>query len=74
MRGRLSLCLVVLALAACETAQWVHPNKPKEAFAGDYNACERQVMLDPKYQVGTKLLTQQATERCLEKKGWVLPE
>ncbi|HJU04548.1 MAG TPA: hypothetical protein VJ692_05300 [Nitrospiraceae bacterium] len=65
---------IVLTLAACGGVQWVHPTKPQDAFAQDYNACENQAMLNPRYQGGTKLVVQQATERCLEKKGWVLPE
>jgi hypothetical protein len=71
---RISLSFFVLMLAACGTTSWVHPNKPKEAFAQDYNACENQAMQDPKQQGGSKLLLQQAIERCLAKKGWVLPE
>ena len=71
---RTGLSLFVLALTACSTTAWVHPNKPPEAFAQDYNACENQALQDPKQQGGSKLLLQQAIERCLGKKGWVLPE
>jgi hypothetical protein len=71
---RFGLSVFGLTLTACGSTHWVHPNKPQDAFGHDYNACERMVMLDPRYQGGTKLVVQQATERCLEKKGWVLPE
>jgi hypothetical protein len=71
---RTGLSFFVLVLAACSSTGWVHPNKPKEAYAQDYNACETQALQDPKQQGGNKLLLQQAIERCLAKKGWMLPE
>ena len=73
--GRLGMGLGLgLLLAACGTAEWVHPNKPTDTFAQDYNQCETQSLQDPKVQGGMKLLLQQAIEKCLAKKGWVLRE
>ena len=43
-------------LAGCSTTEWVHPNKPKDAFAQDYNACQTEVLRDPKLQQGIQLL------------------
>jgi hypothetical protein len=64
--------IVSLLLSACGTAEWKHPNKPKEMYAQDYNRCERESIQNPRYQGGTKLVLQQAIERCLEKQGWRL--
>jgi hypothetical protein len=56
----------------CSTTEWVHPNKPKEAFTEDYNACERRFVNDPKLQQGLRLAQLDATERCIREEGWVL--
>jgi hypothetical protein len=61
-------------LSACSSAEWVHPNKPSSEFANDYNRCENMVMNDPKLQQGSKLMVENATERCLQKDGWRLIE
>jgi hypothetical protein len=66
--------IVSLLLSACGTAEWKHPNKPKEMYAQDYNRCERESIQNPRYQGGTKLVLQQAIERCLEKQGWRLQD
>lgn len=66
-------CLVasvsVLLVTACSTAEWVHPNKPKDEFAQDYNRCENEAYQNPKVQGGMKFLLQQSIERCLTKKA-----
>jgi hypothetical protein len=63
-----------LVLAGCSTSEWVHPNKSKEEFAQDYNRCEEDILRDPKLQQGIKMLMLEATERCVQKKGWRLVE
>lgn len=70
----LSAPLLIALLASCSTAEWVHPNKPKDEFAHDYNRCDRETMLDPKMQGGAKLVVEQGIERCMAKRGWVLRE
>jgi hypothetical protein len=52
----------------------VHPNKPKDEFAQDYNKCQSDTLRDPKLQQGIQLLLLEATERCVQKKGWRLVE
>jgi hypothetical protein len=64
----------IFMLAGCSTTEWVHPNKPKDEFAQDFNQCQADVLRDPKLQQGIKLLTDEATERCVQKKGWRLIE
>jgi len=71
---RLIMLSVVLALAGCGSAEWVHPNKGQENFVTDYNACESAAYNDPKMQGGVKLQIQQYIDRCLAKKGWELRE
>lgn len=61
-------------LIGCSTTEWVHPNKPKGAFAMDYNTCENAAYQDPKQQGGMKMIIQQNVERCLIREGWVLRE
>ena len=71
------LGLLVVAgslLSACSSTEWVHPNKPSSEFANDYNRCENLVIRDPKLQQGSKLMVQNATERCVQKEGWRLIE
>ena len=65
-------CLILLA--GCSTTEWVHPNKPKDEFAQDYNVCQADILSDPKLQQGIRLLVLEATERCVQKKGWRLVE
>lgn len=67
-----ALCLIVLV--GCSTSEWVHPNKPKDEFAQDYNKCQSDTLRDPKLQQGIQLLLLEATERCVAKKGWRLVE
>jgi len=62
----------LVLLTGCGSAEWVHPNKPKDEFAQDYDQCEADTLRDPKLQQGIKLLTLEATERCVQKKGWRL--
>jgi hypothetical protein len=63
-----------LLVAGCGTAEWVHPNKPKDEFGVDYSKCESDAYQNPKVQGGMKLILQQSIDRCLAKKGWVLRE
>lgn len=63
-----------LLMAGCATAEWVHPNKPKDAFAADYNQCENEAYQNPKLQGGMKMIVQKSIDRCIAKKGWVLRE
>ncbi len=63
-----------LLLTACNTGTWVHPTKSQDAFATDYNKCNNDALRDPKLQQGLQLLVLQATERCVQKMGWVLKE
>lgn len=70
----LPVYILFLALTACSSAEWVHPNKPKDAFAQDYNKCEGDALRDPKLQQGIRLMLLEATERCLRKMGWQLVE
>lgn len=65
-------CLALLP--GCSTTEWVHPNKPKDEFAQDYNKCQADTLRDPKLQQGIQLLLLEATERCVQKKGWRLVE
>ncbi|MGH7253546.1 MAG: hypothetical protein ACREIE_07065 [Nitrospiraceae bacterium] len=66
------MAVAVLLVAGCGTAEWVHPNKPKDEFIHDYNQCETEAYQNPKVQGGMKFLLQQSIDRCLAKKGWVL--
>jgi hypothetical protein len=59
-----------LQVTGCGGGGWIHPNKPEGAFTEDWNRCENDVIKDPKLQTGNKYLVQQATERCVMKKGW----
>ncbi len=60
--------------AGCSSAEWVHPNRPKDQFTLDYNKCQADTMRDPKLQQDIQLLIIQATERCVQKQGWRLVE
>ena len=72
---RLVCSLILLSLwAGCSSAEWVHPNRPKDQFTLDYNNCQADTMRDPKLQQGIQLLIIQATERCVQKQGWRLVE
>jgi hypothetical protein len=66
--------LVSCGLISCGSSEWVHPTKPKDQFLQDWNACESNMLRDPKLQQGNKFLLSQATERCLMKDGWILRE
>ena len=66
--------VVVLLVAGCGTAEWVHPNKPKGEFIHDYSQCETEAYQNPKAQGGMKLIIQQSIDRCLARKGWMLRE
>lgn len=73
--AQLIVLLVLGALSAgCSSAEWVHPNRPKDQFTLDYNKCQADTMRDPKLQQGIQLLIIQATERCVQKQGWRLVE
>lgn len=61
-------------LTGCSSAEWVHPTRPKDQYTLDYNRCQADTLRDPKLQQGIQLLIIQATERCLQKKGWRLVE
>jgi len=63
-----------LLFCACSTSEWVNTNNPNANYTLDYNNCEADMMNDPKLQQGNKYFVQQATERCMIKKGWVLRE
>lgn len=69
-----SIALSALLMTACSSSEWVHPNKPKDSFALDYNQCQGESLRDPKNQQGNNYFVLQATERCLGKRGWVLRE
>jgi hypothetical protein len=64
----------VLLLTGCISSEWVHPTKPKGDFTQDWNKCESDALKDPKLQQGNMYLLQQATERCVLKKGWVMKQ
>ena len=64
----------LILLTGCSSTEWVHPNKPKDQFAQDYNQCQADTLRDPKLQQGIQLLLLEATERCVQKKGWRLIE
>ncbi len=73
--------MCVLAAAAsgllccgCSTSEWVNTNNPRANYTLDYNACEADMTKDPKLQQGNRFFLQQATERCMMKKGWMLKE
>ena len=68
------LSAVAVQLTACGSGSWVHPTKPQDSFAVDYNQCNAEVLKDPKLQQGNAYLVLQATERCVMKKGWTLRE
>jgi hypothetical protein len=70
----LGFVTAVLWLTGCASTEWVHPTKPKGNFVLDWNQCNSDIVKDPKLQQGNTLLLQQATERCVLKKGWVLKE
>lgn len=71
---RSGIVTLALLLVSCSSTEWVHPTKPKEQFAQDYNRCETQAYQDPKMQAGMKLLLQENIEKCLRKNGWLLVE
>jgi len=71
---RIGVMVLIMTVTGCSSVEWVHPNKPKSEFAQEYNKCENQSLQDPKLQSGSKLLLQQAVEKCLAKKGWILRE
>ena len=74
-RTRILLSLTLLSLSSgCSSAEWVHPNRPKDQFTLDYNKCQADTLRDPKLQQGMQLLVIQATERCVQKEGWRLVE
>ena len=74
-RTRVLLSLILLSLSSgCSSAEWVHPNRPKDQFTLDYNKCQADTLRDPKLQQGIQLLVIQATERCVQKEGWRLVE
>jgi hypothetical protein len=64
----------VLLLTSCGPSAWIHPTKSQDEFQMDYNSCELAATRDPKLQQGIKYLLQEATERCLKKKGWALKQ
>ena len=74
VRHATSTVLWLTCLVGCSSTEWVHPNKPKDAFAQDYNQCQADTLRDPKLQQGIQLLLLEATERCVQKKGWRLRE
>ena len=70
-----TLMIGVFLVSACSSSvEWVHPTKPKDMFAQDYNQCESKQLNDPKLQQGNRYFLAQATERCLMKDGWILRE
>ena len=69
-----AISLSLLLLATCSTAEWVNTNNPTANYTLDYNTCEMDMTKDPKLQQGNRYFIQQATERCMLKKGWVLRE
>ncbi len=69
-----SLAVIGFLLAACSSTEWVHPNKPGDAFTKDYNKCQQDAARDPKLQQGSQLLLINATERCIQKEGWRMIE
>lgn len=74
-RAGLIFSLTLLSLSAgCSSAEWLHPNRPKEQYTQDYNKCQADTLRDPKLQQGIQLLIIQATERCMQKQGWRLVE
>ena len=75
MRSQYSVAVIgLMFVAGCSSAEWVHPTKPKDDFALDYNKCQTQALNDPKYQQGNNYMVQLGTEKCLAKAGWVLRE
>ncbi len=73
--ARLLSSLALLSfLTSCSGAEWVHPTRSKDLYTQDYNQCQADTLRDPKLQQGIQLLIIQATERCLQKKGWRLVE
>lgn len=57
--------------AASPDAQWIHPTKAREAFTQDYFQCQDDMKRDPRGQVGSRFLMQDAIERCVKDKGWI---
>jgi hypothetical protein len=74
MRVSRGLVIAGLALSACSSTEWVHPNKPSSEYITDYNKCQNLVLRDPKLQQGSQLMILNATERCVQKEGWRLVE
>jgi hypothetical protein len=74
MQARLALSVWMLLFAGCSSSEWVHPSKPKDEFAQDYNKCQGQALQDPKYQQGNNYFLLRATEQCVTRNGWVLRE
>lgn len=68
------LFVIGFLTTGCSSTEWVHPNKPGDAFTSDYNKCQQDVSRDPKLQQGSQLLLINATERCIQKEGWRLIE
>lgn len=67
-----ALSVFGLLLASCGSSSWVHPTKPSDEYLTDYNLCQDAIYKDPKLQQGNRMLFQQALDRCIAKKGWVL--
>ena len=74
MHARIVLSICMLLVASCSSAEWVHPTKPKDEFAQDYNKCQGEILRDPKYQQGNNYFILQGTENCVMRKGWALRE
>lgn len=74
MRSFPVLMIVIVALSACSSTDWVHPNKPASEYLNDYNKCQNMVLRDPKLQQGSQLMILNATERCVQREGWRLVE
>ena len=74
MYVRMVMSVWMFLLAGCSSSEWVHPTKPKDEFAHDYNKCQSEILSNPKYQQGNNYMFLQSTEQCVMKRGWVLRE
>jgi hypothetical protein len=57
--------LLVLLLAGCARAEWVHPEKPQEELQKDMAICEERMATVPREPTRKRF-----TDECLMKRGW----
>jgi len=77
MRRTFVLWLPILSIlcVSCSSDHWVHRFKKEEQFTGDYNTCERELLMKMSEGRAASLysnvnLDQERIGVCLQQKGW----